>query len=60
MRLWEGNFLIADFIQHQGAIECHASIDRSQTQHEHLQLLLIHVNPIHQIGKGNPPLSQWY
>ena len=48
MCLWEGNFLRADFIQHQGAIECHSSIDRSQTQHEHLQLLLIHLNPIHQ------------
>ena len=26
------------------AIERHASIDRSQTQHEHLQLLMIHRN----------------
>ena len=50
MRLWEGNFFRADFIQHQGAIVCHASIDRSQTQYEHLQLLLIHLNPIHQIS----------
>ena len=52
VRLWKGNFLRAEFIQHQGAIEHHASIDRSQTQHEHLQLwqlLLIQLNPIHQI-----------
>ena len=27
MRLWEGNFLRANFIQHQGAIERHASIE---------------------------------
>ena len=31
------------------AIERHASIDQSQTQHEHLQLLMIHGNPILQI-----------
>ena len=42
----ERNFLIADFLQHQGAIERHASIDRSQIQHEYLQLLLIHLNLI--------------
>ena len=31
------------------AIEGHASIDQSQTQHEHLQLLMIHRNPFLQI-----------
>ena len=48
--LWEGNFLRADFIQHQGEIKCHSSIDRSQTQHEHLQLLLIHLNPSNSLS----------
>ena len=47
--LWEGNFFRANRIQHQGAIEHHASIDRLQIQHEHLQLLLIHLNQILQI-----------
>ena len=42
----ERNFLIADFIQHQGAIERHASIDQSQIQHEYLQLLLNNLNLI--------------
>ena len=32
------------------AIEHHASIERSQTQHEHLQLLMIHLYPILQIS----------
>ena len=33
----------------EGVIELHASTDRSQTQHEHLKLLLIHLNVILQI-----------
>ena len=41
--LWGRNFFRADYIQHRGAIECHASIDQSQIQHGHLQLLLIHL-----------------
>ena len=49
--LVRGEFSRADFIQHQGAIKCYASINRSQihAQHGHLQLLLIHLNMILQI-----------
>ena len=40
------------------AIERHASIDRSQTQHEHLQRLMIHRNPILQICSYEKSLNK--
>ena len=54
IKIWITIFVGGFFIQSRlystsRAIERHTSIDRSQTQHEHLQLLMIHRNLILQI-----------